>query len=88
MPAYKDKKRGTWYANFYYTDWTGERKHKCKRGFKREKDAKQYEQDFLSTLKTNSEDVYKRQIICCLEHASLGGKQICSMATACSVSSC
>jgi len=39
MPAYKDKKRGTWYANFYYQDWTGERKHKCKRGFKTQREA-------------------------------------------------
>ena len=23
MPAYKDKAKGTWYASFYYEDWTG-----------------------------------------------------------------
>lgn len=38
MPAYKytlkDGKTTLWYANFYYTDWTGEKKHICKRGFK------------------------------------------------------
>lgn len=33
MPAYKDKERGTWMANFYYTNWQGERKRKNKRGF-------------------------------------------------------
>ena len=32
MPAYRDKKRGTWYASFYYTDWQGHRKLKKKRG--------------------------------------------------------
>lgn len=25
MPAYKDKKNGTWYAKFYYTNWVGEK---------------------------------------------------------------
>ena len=24
MPAYKDKAKGTWYASFYYEDWTDE----------------------------------------------------------------
>lgn len=49
MPVYKDKKRGTWYASFYYTDWTGIRKKKKKSGFIRQSDAKAYERDFLST---------------------------------------
>ena len=30
MPANKDEKRGTWIAQFYYTDWTGARKEKEK----------------------------------------------------------
>ncbi len=47
MPAYKDPKRGTWYASFYYTDWHGVRKLKKKRGFARKKDAEQYEREFL-----------------------------------------
>ena len=25
MPATKDKKRNTWTAQFYYTDWTGKK---------------------------------------------------------------
>ena len=25
MPAYKDKEKGTWYASFYYEDWTGKK---------------------------------------------------------------
>ena len=33
MPAYKDTESGKWYSSFYYTDWTGERKRKLKRGF-------------------------------------------------------
>lgn len=50
MPAYKDKERKTWYASFYYTDWTGKRRLKKKRGFAREKDAKAFEAEFLRTM--------------------------------------
>ena len=32
MPAYKDKEKGTWYASFYYEDWTGKKVKKMKRG--------------------------------------------------------
>lgn len=47
MPAYKDKERGTWMANFYYTNWQGERKRKNKRGFLTKKEALAYERQFL-----------------------------------------
>lgn len=50
MPAYKDKQRNTWYCSFYYTDWTGERKLKKKRGFKTKKEATAWEDEFLRTL--------------------------------------
>ena len=33
MPAYKNKENGTWYVMTQYTNWKGERKPKCKRGF-------------------------------------------------------
>ncbi|HHU17203.1 MAG TPA: site-specific integrase [Clostridiales bacterium] len=48
MPVYKDEKRNTWYASFYYTDWTGKRKKKKKEGFKTQREAKAFERDFLS----------------------------------------
>ncbi len=48
MPAYKDEKRGTWTALFYFTDWTGQRKKKQKRGFQRKKDAQEFELEFLN----------------------------------------
>ena len=32
MPAYKDKVKGTWYASFYYENWTGKKEKKMKRG--------------------------------------------------------
>ncbi|MGN0711372.1 MAG: tyrosine-type recombinase/integrase [Anaerovoracaceae bacterium] len=46
MPAYKDDK-GKWYCKFYYQDWTGERKQKKKSGFKTQREAKEWEREFL-----------------------------------------
>lgn len=48
MPAYKDETRGTWYVKLYYTDWTGKRRQKLKRGFKLQREAKEWEKTFLS----------------------------------------
>ena len=51
MPAWKNentKKSDKWCCSFYYTDWTGARKHKTKRGFSRKKDAEEWEREFLS----------------------------------------
>lgn len=47
MPAYYDETKKTYYCKFYYTDWTGQRKQKLKRGFSRQRDAKAWERDFL-----------------------------------------
>ena len=48
MPTYKDNKTGLWYCKFVYTDWTGTKKQKKKMGFKFQKEAKQFEAEFLS----------------------------------------
>lgn len=48
MPAYKDEQRGTWYAQFYYKDWTGARKKKLKRGFATKREAVAFERDFVN----------------------------------------
>ena len=32
MAAFKNKTNGTWYVQFRYTDWKGERQQKLKRG--------------------------------------------------------
>ncbi|OPZ65868.1 MAG: putative prophage phiRv2 integrase [Firmicutes bacterium ADurb.Bin506] len=61
MPVYKDEARGTWYASFYYTDWTGKRRLKKKRGFERKKDGQEYEREFLA----------KQQQSCDMTFASL-----------------
>ena len=47
MPAYKDDKQGTYYASFYYTDFTGAKRKKMKRGFAKKRDALEYERRFL-----------------------------------------
>jgi len=39
MPAYKDGDSGMWRSQFYYTDWTGKKRKKNKRGFKTKKEA-------------------------------------------------
>ncbi len=46
MPAYKNKDSGSWYVVTQYTDWTGARKQKCKRGFDTKRDALEWEQKF------------------------------------------
>ena len=45
MPAYKDK-NGTWYAMIRYTDWRGEKKQKCQRGFETKRDALVWEAQY------------------------------------------
>lgn len=61
MPTYKyTLKNGKtmWYAAFNYTDWTGQNKHTCKRGFKTQREAKEYERSFLDQEKTNSDMLF------------------------------
>lgn len=47
MPAYKDKTKGTWYASFYYENWTGKKEKKMKRGFPTKREALEWERTFL-----------------------------------------
>ena len=46
MPAYKNRENGSWYVVTQYTDWTGARKPKCKRGFSTRREALEWEQKF------------------------------------------
>ena len=46
MPAYKDKKNGSWYVMCRYTDWRGVNKQKCQRGFETKRDALEWETQF------------------------------------------
>lgn len=50
MPVYKDEKTNTWFCRFYYKDYTGKRKQKMKRGFQLQREAKQWESDFLAKM--------------------------------------
>ncbi len=47
MPAYKDIERNTWYCSFYFTDWTGKKRIKKKRGFETKREALAWERSFL-----------------------------------------
>ena len=47
MSAHKTPSNGTWYVQFRYTDWKGERKNKLKRGFATKKEALAWERQFL-----------------------------------------
>ena len=61
MPAYKyTLKNGKtlWYAAFNYTDWTGQNRHTCKRGFKTQREAKEYERLFLDQQSGTSDILF------------------------------
>lgn len=62
MPAYKytlkDGKTTKWYAAFNYTDWTGQYRHTCKRGFKTQREAKEYEKSFLDQQGNTSDILF------------------------------
>ena len=49
MPVFKDEERKTYYVKCYYTDYTGTKRQRKKRGFIRQKDAKEWERNFLET---------------------------------------
>nr|WP_301069581.1 site-specific integrase [uncultured Bacteroides sp.] len=53
MAAFKDKKKGTWYVQFRYTDWEGKRQQKLKRGFETRRDALDWEREFLMQKKSD-----------------------------------
>lgn len=43
MAVYKDEARRTWYVSIHYTDWTGKKCRKMKRGFKTKREAVEWE---------------------------------------------
>ena len=60
MPAYKEENGKTWYAQFFYVDWTGKRKRKKKRGFATKREAKEYEDNFLTKPPTNEKLTFQQ----------------------------
>ena len=67
MATYKDEKRGTWYCKFYYVDWTGTRRQKLKRGFKLQREAKEWERDFLEKQQGTPEMTFRTLVSLYLE---------------------
>lgn len=59
MPVYKDEKTNTWYCKFYFVNWQGEKKQKLKRGFTRQKDAKEFERKFLEQFAKNPDITFE-----------------------------
>lgn len=57
MAIYKDKKRNTWYFRIYIENEKGEKKQKCRSGFKTKNEAKEYELKFLAECKKTFEDM-------------------------------
>lgn len=53
MPTYYDQEKKTWYCKFYYDDWTGQKRQKMKRGFKLQREAKDWERKFLEQFAKN-----------------------------------
>ena len=57
MPAYKDKKTGLFYVQFYYRDARGARRHKNKKGFQTELEALLWEKNFKALKALGRENV-------------------------------
>lgn len=53
MPTYYDEKNKTWFCKFYYTNFKGEKKQKKKRGFRLQREAKEWERSFLEQESSN-----------------------------------
>lgn len=47
MAAFKNQSNNTWYVQFRYRDWKGEKQQKLKRGFATKKEAQEWERQFL-----------------------------------------
>ena len=62
MAAFKNKANGTWYVQFRYTDWKGERQQKLKRGFATKKEAQAWEREFL--MQKQFLPTWDREITC------------------------
>lgn len=59
MSVYKDDSKGTWYAMCRYTDWQGNRKQKCKRGFATKREAQAWEREFLMKTHGNTDMTFE-----------------------------
>ena len=60
MPAYYDEKTKTWFSKFYYQDYTGAKRQKKKRGFKLQRDAKEWDMLFSDFVTLYLEEMSPR----------------------------
>ena len=79
MAAFKNKDNGTWYVQFRYTDWKGERQQKLKRGFATKREALEWEREFLMEKQADVNmtfesfvALYEKDIKPCLLYTSPG----------------
>lgn len=82
MPVFKDESRNTFYVKTYYTDYTGTRKQKMKRGFKLQREAKEWERSFLERQQGTPDmtfqalyDIYIEDMSHRLRQNSIDGKK-------------
>lgn len=59
MSVFKDSYTKTWACKFRYTNWQGEVKQHKKTGFKTQKEAKEYERDYLDKMNQSSDILFK-----------------------------
>ena len=78
MPAYKNKDNGTWYVMTQYTNWKGERKPKCKRGFDTKREAQEWEHTFRQQNSGDLDMPFSAfvEIYCQEQKATIKGKHL------------
>lgn len=59
MAVFKDGFTSSWACKFRYRNWQGETKQHKKTGFKTQKEAKEYEKDFLDRLNQSSDILFR-----------------------------
>ena len=59
MPSYFDEKTKTWFVKCYYTNYTGTKSQKKKRGFKLQREAKEWERNFLENQQTTPNIIFE-----------------------------
>lgn len=82
MPVFRDEARNTFYVKTYYTDYTGARKQKMKRGFKLQREAKEWERAFLEKMQGTPDmtfqslyDLYIEDMSPRLRYTTIEGKK-------------
>ena len=59
MPVFKDEKTNKWYAMVRFTDWQGQRRQKCKRGFATHRDALEWEKVFQMQMTSDMDTSFE-----------------------------